>query len=548
MASFTVTDPTTGKKVTLTGDSAPTEQELEQVFSAVGDGSIRAETGLEKTGRVAGEFAKNLGRNAEEFINPVKIAEGLGNTVKEGLLDIPKDVASSSVNVLKGLAKTVTGEQAPSEMGNTIMDTPIVKRTKAMTGTIAKDPAGFAYKHPLDAASILLAPVMPFLSEGVAPKVASLDTAEASPGILRRGAAKVISTAFGASEDAILEKMKNPAPVDSAFTHPEIADHMVNSIKNLKETVSQLDTEAMKTLRTSPFIQDGAIPKTDIFDAIKSARRDLGGVFSEDAQKAAGALKRVSEKFKKLRSTVSEQQAKDLIQQLDADIDWSNPNASRTNEALVGVRARVDGLLKKQNHYYAEAMKPVAEAVDVMNEMQKKFGISKKTAKGFEVTDQTVGKIKSALKEDRLGTQKLLDRFQNLTGEDVTSKIKNANVAAAFEGSGTNGSRRAVIGGAVGSLSGYLMGLPASVSGAIGAIAGGFADIYGKRVAGRLAATLSIPEMRRYIPAFQQAAIKGPRFVALLHAKLLEHDPDYTGNMTEAIRGVLSDGSARKQK
>lgn len=37
MPSYTVTDPTSGKTVTLTGDSPPTEQELEQIFSSLPD-------------------------------------------------------------------------------------------------------------------------------------------------------------------------------------------------------------------------------------------------------------------------------------------------------------------------------------------------------------------------------------------------------------------------------------------------------------------------------------------------------------------------------
>jgi len=35
MATFQITDPNTGRSIRLTGDSPPTEQELEQIFSTL---------------------------------------------------------------------------------------------------------------------------------------------------------------------------------------------------------------------------------------------------------------------------------------------------------------------------------------------------------------------------------------------------------------------------------------------------------------------------------------------------------------------------------
>lgn len=491
-------------------------------------------------GAKASEFAGNLGQNALDFINPVTIAKGVGSTIKEGLLDVPLDVAKSSVQLLQSGAKTLIGEKSPSDALTDIQKLPIVERTRAMTEGVAKDPAGFAFKRPLDAASLLLGPIVPFLRKGTGVAATKAVSADVAPSLGRRMAAKAISTGFGAPEEAILERMKNPAGVKTAFSHPELADQMVESISNFTGKIKDLSGQAGETLRSSPFIADGAIPKTTVINAIKQARNELGGIFSQEAKSASQALKNVADKFKKLRTTVSEKQAKDLIQQLDADIDWGNPSASRTNEALVGVRTRLDALLKKQNPHYAEAIKPVAEAVRVMDEVQKKFGIKRKTGQGFFADDQTVGRIRSALKEDRIGTKKILDRFQKITGEDWESKIKNANISEAFVGEKTQGSRRAVIGGTVGEVIGRVVGLPPASGAALGAIAGAFADIYGRRLAGRLADALSVPEMQRYIPRMQQAAVKGPKALAVLHARLIENDPDYTATMAAALSAEIA--------
>lgn len=496
-----------------------------------------------------GEFAGNVGRNALDILNPLNIAKQAGATIMETLHDIPIDVAKSSVGVVKAGAKAIAGKSGLEDVVKSVTESPIVKRTRAMTEPIAKNPGKFAFERPLDAASLLLAPIAPFLSEASAARLpGAVERISGKPGLIQRATAKTISVGLGAPEDAILERMQNPTGVKTAFTHSELADQMVNSVKNLGETVSELSGEARKNLRSSPFIQDGAIPKAKIAEAVKAARRDLGGVFSQESQAASKALKNVQGLFKKLRNTVSEQQVRDLVDQLDSDIDWSNPAASRTNEALVNARTRLDAMLKKQNPYYAEGMKPTAEATRVMTDMQKKFGIGRKVGEGFHLTDQTVGKIKSALKENRMETQSLLERYKKITGEDIESKIRGANISAAFEGSNTNGSRRAVIGGGVATVGGYMLGLPPQITGPLGIIAGGFADIYGRRMAGALADTLArAPEMRRYIPVLETAARNGPKMLAAAHARLIEQDPDYTTAMTGAITRKISANSGGKR-
>lgn len=532
MAIYTVNDPKTGKTLKLEGNSPPTEQELEEVFSQYEQAPPASESKAS-----FGEFAGNLGQNALDWVDPRKVLPSVGKQITDSLMDIPLDVAKSSVQGVRDAAKLVTGERNLPETGKALMKSPIVERTRAMTEPIAKDPVGFAYKRPLDAASLLLAPIAPFLGRKAAVSSRTVQAGEAAPGLIRRATAKTISVGLGAPEDAILERMKNPTGVKTAFTHAELADQMVNSVNNLNKTISELAGEAHKNLRSSPFIQDGAIPKTKIAEAVKSARRDLGGIFSNESKQAASALKSVADNYKKLRSTVSESQVKDLIQQIDADIDWSNPAASRTNEALVGVRTRLDGMLKKQNRYYAEAMKPVNEAMNVMNDVQKKFGVKRKTGEGFVFDDSTVGKLRGSLKENKVATQSTLEKLKKVTGEDWESKLRQANIAQAFEGSSINGARRAVAGTAAGMFAG-------PVGGAVGAITGIFADIYGKRVAGFLADALSVPEMQRYIPRLQAAATKGPRALATLHASLIERDPDYTAMMAGALNDRIS-GSSR---
>jgi hypothetical protein len=74
MSIYTVTDPTTNKTVELEGDSPPTEQELEQIFSQVGgsqpdllQGSANAIRGV---GKAIGDFVAPIAKTAMQYSDP----------------------------------------------------------------------------------------------------------------------------------------------------------------------------------------------------------------------------------------------------------------------------------------------------------------------------------------------------------------------------------------------------------------------------------------------------------------------------------------------
>jgi hypothetical protein len=490
---------------------------------------------------------------------------GFGKNVISGVTGMAKGVKS----MVQGAAK-IPGENLESAgmmgLGLPFGQTPTAERFRTIgrgaASAVKSIPQSLVdlvrpkkwYEHPVENTMTAGSLVLPFLKGGAAAKggtaaaveaaaqvapVAAEVAAPAAAGIGRRVFAKASQAAFGVPEDATLARMANPAGVKTAFAHAELADQMTNSVKNLGEHIGTLADEAKTTLRSSPYIEEGAIPKTKIGGAIKAARRDLGGVFSEDSQKAAGALKRVADNYKKLKSTVSEAQVKDLIQQIDGDINWENPAASKTNKALVGVRTRLDAMLKKQNPAYEEAMKPVSEATRIMDKVKSTFGIKRETGKGFVPGDQTVGKLQRALREDKLQTKDILTRFEKVTGEDWSTKIRNANAKSSFEGETIRGARRAVAGGGVGmgagELIGHAMGLPPAMGGAVGtslgAISGAFLDVYGRSIAAKITDALVSPKMARYVSILEKAAVKGPANVGVAHALLFETDPNYAAAM-----------------
>lgn len=86
MATYEVTDPQTGQKLRLTGDSPPTEQELEQIFASAGG---RAPTDQPQTRSAARQVAHEVGYGAGQLYKGVM-----------GTLALPIDLLGGVINYL----------------------------------------------------------------------------------------------------------------------------------------------------------------------------------------------------------------------------------------------------------------------------------------------------------------------------------------------------------------------------------------------------------------------------------------------------------------
>jgi hypothetical protein len=210
----------------------------------------------------------------------------------------------------------------------------------------------------------------------------------------------------------------------------------------------------------------------------------LGGVFSQDSQQAANALKKAENFYKnKLHSTVSQSQVKDLIDQLDNDINWDALELTKTDEVLMNVRGRLDSLLKSKNPDYAEAMTPVDDQMRLMKDAQKLFGVQKRRGEEFSLkSDTTVNRLQNALKENKIVTQKTMERIKGAIGEDLPKKVRFAEYRRQFEepATGHYGAIPAIktglgtmIGGQIGSYTGAMMG----------GVAGYVANQFGPKIA-----------------------------------------------------------------
>jgi hypothetical protein len=100
MATFVVTDPNTGQKVKLTGDSPPSEQELEQIFSQLGSTQQQPEPQAQPQQRGGGRSVQGQQTEREGFVGSGVIEPALA--VASGLIAEP----------LAGLAGIASGGDA----------------------------------------------------------------------------------------------------------------------------------------------------------------------------------------------------------------------------------------------------------------------------------------------------------------------------------------------------------------------------------------------------------------------------------------------------
>jgi hypothetical protein len=342
---------------------------------------------------------------------------------------------------------------------------------------------------------------------------------------------------MGPSAEAIDARIANPTAFANAPELPELAEKTVPKIANsFDDKIGDLVDKAGETLSTSKYLNDGAFPKDDILATVQKARGGMGG-YSDDSAKAAKALDRVADRLKSAHGTVSQNQVHSIIKGIDADINWDNPAASATNEALVSVRRGLDAMLKEANPEYASLMKPASEAIQARDEFLKKMAVQNVRGEGYLPTDTTASRLGGSLKQGRVDSQRILDKVKEVTGEDLKTPLLAqqfreptpeaphgipARVGGTIAGLGVThgmGVPEQLLGGRMG----HHM-LADKLSGATRQGAGWIIDN-----------VISNPAMAQYAPAFKEAAQRGEEAVVANHYVLMQRDPDYNQAFTQQL-------------
>jgi hypothetical protein len=159
MPKYVVTDPKTGKKLTLTGDSPPSEAELEEVFSQVSAPAAPAEA--------TGPAARRFSLTEMGFPATTAHAAANGNDMSLGRVGaLANDVLSLPKRILDANAQ-IAGNQGPDEV------------MAAMTNTKARNPVDAIGRE----APLMAVPALRLASKGAMRIVSAVGSgmAEAAP-------------------------------------------------------------------------------------------------------------------------------------------------------------------------------------------------------------------------------------------------------------------------------------------------------------------------------------------------------------------------------
>lgn len=266
---------------------------------------------------------------------------------------------------------------------------------------------------------------------------------EGAKSVGRQVAYPTLSKIGGVSREAIETLEKKPEVLKAPMVEELAQTKLPKVAESFDEIRRGLAEKAGKTLSTSRYLNDGAIPKTDILKTIDSVRKDLGGVYTPESQAAAKVLDKIKSNFGKLRTTVSQNNIHDIIKVLDKEIPWNKlweapETLTATDESLISLRTSYDEILKNSNKNYADIMKPLSETINVRNEFLKKFNFKKgkpfgELGRKYEPGDMTVSKLKNSLKEGKLESKRVLGKAQKITGENIEGLIKDALVREEIE-------------------------------------------------------------------------------------------------------------------
>jgi len=139
--------------------------------------------------------------------------------------------------------------------------------------------------------------------------------------------------------------------------------------------------------------------------------------------------------------------------------------------------------------------------------------------------------IRSLQNGKNIEGRKALEYLDQLGGTDYAKKAADAGAAKQFLRDTTNGSRKTVLGGAIGTALGSAFGVHgAAVGSGAGAVLGALSDRYGgQAVKAVLDAGISLGQLGnpKYAGALMQAAKRGRKALMVTHALLTSQDPQY---------------------
>lgn len=331
--------------------------------------------------------------------------------------------------------------------------------------------------------------------------------------------------------------LSNPEAVNKSMTIGELGEDLLNNnedslLKQMYQRASDFSSDAWNTLDSKKTVSNNSL-RQSIADIQDSLLTD-GVLLGDNQTRAYQKLAALSESIKQLPQDIPEPTMKRIIQNLDSNINWNDPNAKVVNDAFKDVRGFVDNTLKTQNTAYKSAMEKTADITDSIQTVKSAFQ-NRQNPENFDKFLKSVKNLDK--KSEHSSVNQALDKIKEHTGYDLREQILNSQAKSAFMKDSTNGSRKTLTGALVGSAAGSVMGpLGVTVGGAVGGAAGAVGDKYAGRIFksilnGKISATEGIqsiaPQLGKYAEPLMNAAKQSNKSLAATMFILQQRDPSF---------------------
>lgn len=345
-------------------------------------------------------------------------------------------------------------------------------------GTLDDDAWGFVKESVMTPLRNIKADIQPILDDGL-----RLGTPKAAENILRSpfsftldvlsaaGIAKssVVATkglaSFATSKSMadIGKRVAKAEAIGEAKTAEELAEELGDAFTNLDDKIRMAAENAKAVLPKDPAL--GFSPK-QVTGLLDNAIDDIGAPISDASTNAVDALSKYKNRITKAykNKNVSAPELKQIIMDLDDDIDWNTPKSNRSNKAIKQLRHEVDTMLKTKFPNYGERMVPLSDLIGTREDASRLLKVVRRQGE-WEVPDMAVSRMDRLFKGG-YGKKKSIDilsKFGEKSGLDIAGEMELSTFRKKFNAPSPQATRTTLTGALVG---GWLGGPKGMASGA----------------------------------------------------------------------------------
>lgn len=256
--------------------------------------------------------------------------------------------------------------------------------------------------------------------------------AEESVPVAQRATGEIISGLTGAEPEALTQVMaQGRKVVKGASSFPQLAEKMAGGMTKMESHIGDLNKAVEATLDSKKVLSS-----QPIVDAIEQAKQLAGTTGSAEAEAVISNLNKLQENIiKRYGKGMSEIDVHKWIQSIQGETRFPGATASESaiNAAKKKVGGMVNDVLKESNQAYAKAKEPLANAIQLRDDLAKAMGVEREAGEAaWSAKDVATTKLRGLLSpENKAATIAKLKEMSKIPG--MPNILKDLELAAAKE-------------------------------------------------------------------------------------------------------------------